>query len=138
MAAFAVIALLLGLLYMTSSRVSEERANPERQLLAQERAGEGLVAGVMKSVHAWRESVRESDSQLALQSLRIGRILLVGGWLYFVAAGAGASMGWGLFIFFMPMIGMLFFSSYHWEEAKGPWVTVAAGLVVSALGIALV
>ncbi len=132
--AFAVIAALLGLLYMTSARVSEQRANPPDYAETERR---GMVAKFITSVHEKRIEVRESNSQIGKTLVGFGMLCMLASNLWFAIAAIGINVGWAIAVVFTQWIGMLAFCSVHWEEAQGPAAGYGTGLAVWMIGLSL-
>jgi hypothetical protein len=132
--ALAVILVLIGLLYMTSVKVSDQRANPDAYALEEERGGLGAFIGF---VHAKHVEIRESNSGVGKSILALGSVLMAGGSLWCAIVAFGVSVGWGIAVFFTSSIGMLAFCSCHWEEAKGPDACFGAGLAFWMIGLGL-
>ena len=146
-AVFAVIAILLGLLYTTSLHVNEQRAISAAEpgyaefLRSGEEPGQrgviGAVKGLVAQIQALRMEIRESESGMGLGLLNASLVVLTLASIWCLVQAMGVSVGWGIAIFATQWFGMLAFASYHWEEARGPATLAMGGVGLMILGIAL-
>lgn len=68
--------------------------------------------------------------------LAIGGILTLGGWVMLLVLGFKKSIGWGLAILFLSwlIIPLVVFLAKYWSEAKGGFLLLVSGIVVSGIG----
>ena len=133
--ALAVILALLGLLYLSSVKVTEQRANPDAYA---EVAPGGALHQFTAYLHGKGTEIRESDSTVGKSILGVGTVIMLGSALWCGFAALGVSVGWGIAVWCTPWIGMLVFCSIYWEEGQGPALGLLAGLLISVIGLSLV
>lgn len=136
LSAAAVIALLLGLLFWSSERVDERRAEMTAQTGAahsQDAAAEGPgpLTQLLASIQARRDAQLKSGRNRQLQLASLGVVLIVGSQLWCAASAFGISVAWGLLVLFTPCIGAIAFSLFHWEEARGAVAGYAVGTTIA-------
>ena len=65
--------------------------------------------------------------------LLVGAICFLVGWVWLMIVGFTESIPWGVGIFFIPLIGLVF-SAFHWPEYKVPTLLMVVGFVLLMIG----
>jgi hypothetical protein len=77
------------------------------------------------------------NEQFGFSLLAAGAVLAVVGSLWLLARAFRASVGWGLAVLLLPVVGAILFLIQHAKKAKAPIALILLGSVLAALPVAL-
>ena len=92
---------------------------------------------MVASVEARRSAQLEKGRNRQVQLVSLGAVMMGASHVWCATLAFGVSVGWGLLVLTTPAIGMLAFTSCHWEDARAPAIGYGAGAALLVLGATL-